>query len=177
MDLQFATLLSILRTPLSCNHKVSSLNDALALPPRHSSDSDSSIDCQHSLSQRDWHEEESSVSSSFTNASSNDETSAAACATSLSSNSSPQKSDERTTTMVFFEPPEAEPIKILTNHALRTVSEGDSSMFTPEPHSHMVPDYFSPLPPTHSSAALSTDLTVGEGGSGPTDIHGTQPDP
>jgi hypothetical protein len=139
MDLQFTTLLSILKTPTLCNHEVLPLNDALALSPRYSSDSDSSTNCQYSLSRRGWHEEESSVSSSFTNVSSNDETSATACASSLSSNSDLQESDERPTAMV--------------------------------------PDYFPPLPPTHSSAALSTALTVGEGVSRPTDIHGTQPDP
>ena len=38
-------------------------------------------------------------------------------------------------------------------------------------------DFYFPLPPTLSSAASSTALTVGEGVSGSTDTHGIQSDP
>ena len=38
-------------------------------------------------------------------------------------------------------------------------------------------NFYFPLPPTPSSAALSTALTVGEEVSRPTDAHGIQPDP
>ena len=54
------------------------------LPPRHSSDSDSSTDHQLPVSRWDWQEEESSVSSSFMDASSEDKTSATECASSSS---------------------------------------------------------------------------------------------
>ena len=64
-----------------------------------------------------------------------------------------------------------------TNQVPGTMSEGDPPVSEPALHSHMDLDYFPPLPSTHNSAAFSTALTVGEGGSGPTDVHRTQPDP
>ena len=42
--------------------------------------------------------------------------------------------------------------------------------------SHLQEEFFS-HPPSHNSAGLFTIFTVEEGVSGPTDIHGTQPDP
>jgi hypothetical protein len=70
------------------------------------------------------------------------------------------------------------PLSHLHTHSLMTYS-------TPSPPTQMNSlndplgdgtSSFCPHPSTHSSAAFSTALTVGEGVSGPADRHGTQPD-